>query len=111
MKRIILLSLFLTYSYAHSETFNYTSIQSIEGFDGIFNLTNQNDENRKLRLDCQSFFHKLDFYNKQDQMLFENYISFGECEYLFDNFNKCLKNEKIKCVDTEDIFNESCQCD
>ncbi len=100
----------LTYSSAHSETFNYTSMKLVEGFDGIFILSNPKDVSRKLRLDCQSFFHKLDFYDKQNNMIHENFISFGECEYLYENFSTCIAQEKTKCVDTEDIFNKDCKC-
>lgn len=110
MKRYILLTLLLTYSTAQAETFNYTNINNVEGFDGIFILSNSNDHSRQLRLDCQSFFHKFDFYDGTNNMLFENFISFGECEYLYENINACLKQEKTKCVDTEDIFNEDCNC-
>lgn len=86
-------------------------MKSLEGFDGIFNLTDPQNTAHSVRLDCQSFFHKLDFYDAKGLIKIENYISFGECEYLYENFTKCLTTEKIKCVDSEDIFSTDCKCE
>jgi len=110
MKKYILLIILFMYSHAYTETFNYTVMENVEGFDGIFILSNPNDDARKLQLDCQSFFHKLDIHDKNNNLLSENFISFGECEFLFENFNSCLNQDKIKCVDTEDMFNLDCEC-
>lgn len=85
-------------------------MKNMSGFDGIFILTNGSSNQGEVHLDCQSYFQKLDFYDEKSQLLFENYISLSECEYLYKNFSNCLQKEKIKCIDSDDIFNENCQC-
>ena len=110
MKKIILLTTLLIQSYSHAETFQYDSISNFEDFDGIFILSNTHDDSRKIKLDCQSYFQKVDIFDRQNTMLSENYITYGECEYLYKTITECLETENSKCVDSEDIFNSSCKC-
>lgn len=94
-----------------ASTFEYTKLETFEDFDAVFVLSNEQNNNQTVKLDCQSYFHKLDVLDKQGAILEENFISFGECEYMYDNITQCLHDEKSKCIDSEDIFNTSCSCD
>lgn len=100
----------MSYSYSWANSFNYNHIETFSDFDAIFVLTNTLDNSQYAKLDCQSFFHKFDIYTKENKIISENYISFGECEYLYKNINKCLNHEKIKCINSEALFNLDCQC-
>lgn len=112
MKKILLILTILTYgSIVSSNEYLYDSMDTLEDFDAVFIISGKkgyNDDYAKL--DCQSYFHKFDFFNSSNQLTHENYISFGECEYLYKNFKSCMQKEGIKCVDTEDIFSQNCQC-
>ena len=93
-----------------ASTFEYTKLETYEDFDAVFVLSNDQNNKQTVKLDCQSYFHKLDVLDNQGSVLQENFISFGECEYIYKNITQCLKKEKIKCIDSEDIFNTSCNC-
>ena len=110
MKKILLLSI-ITYSFSvSSDVINFNQMKNIEDFEGVFVISNTFSKQEYAKLDCQSYFHKFDIYNTKDQVVQENYISFGECEYLYNNFATCIKDEGIKCLDTEDIFDQDCKC-
>lgn len=110
MKRYILLTLLIIGQTVYANTYEYTQMNSMDGFEAMFELINPNSKSHSVILDCQSFFHKLDFYDSSGQLTEENYITFGECEYLYENFNKCLQTEKVKCIDNQDLFNPDCIC-
>lgn len=111
MKKNILLLTIFTYNLAFAETFSFDQFAKYQDFDAMFMLTKQNDLSVKVKLDCQSYFHKVDILDSTNNILSENYISIGECEYLYNNFTRCIATEQIKCIDTDDIFNESCKCE
>lgn len=109
MKKLILLCTFLSLNISVAKTYNVDHIKNLSDFYGVFILTSKS-QSEKIKLDCQSYFQKLDFLDANDNIIFENYITYGECEYLYENFNQCLSTEKAKCVDSEDIFNQDCSC-
>lgn len=61
-------------------------------------------------IDCQSFFQKADFYNAKSSLLSENYISVHECTEIYANIKSCLKQSKIKCLDSNYLFDTGCEC-
>lgn len=111
MKRFILLITIFIYNISFAETYNYTELKNYEDFYGIFILSDKNHPDTKVKLDCQSYFHKMDILDSQNNILVENYITFGECEALYYNYKNCIQSEKIKCIDSENIFNEDCKCE
>jgi hypothetical protein len=63
------------------------------------------------QLDCQSFFKKFDFFDQKDRPLAENYITMSECEYIYTNIEQCIAKNSVKCIDSDNIFNTSCDCE
>ena len=85
-------------------------ITVMQGFDIRFKLDHSAQSEEYIILDCQSFFQKFDFYNKQNNLLFENYITINECEFLYQKTISCLKEHKRKCFNSDDIFSQDCEC-
>lgn len=107
MKKIISL-MTLSCSLAFGIQMNITSIQAIEDFDARFLLTSS-QENQSVVLDCQSFFQKIDFF-VDDEIQSENFISINECEWLFDKTRACLRRNREVCLDSDDLWSDSCKC-
>lgn len=82
----------------------------VPDYDANFYLKHSQNQSFYFNLDCQSYFNKIDLYNSAGDLVIENYISTGECYYLWENINECIAKEGGKCLDTEDVFNPSCQC-
>lgn len=94
-----------------SGEFQFDNMDNFEDFDGMFLITGQGSgQNEYAKLDCQSYFHKFDLYDSNNNLKHENYISFGECEYLYKNFKSCLNKQGSKCVNSDDIFDQNCDC-
>lgn len=111
MKKILLPTLCLLYSIStNALQLNIKSMDNYESFEAMFVLTDPAKLSAYAFLDCQSYFQKFDFKNKDGKIIHENYITINECEYLFDNIRSCLKNHQNKCVSSEDIFNQDCNC-
>lgn len=108
MKLILILLLISPGIFARK--FQITTLDSVNGMDLKFHLYDNTQLNDYAFLDCQSFFHKFDIYNKSEQLEFENYISISECRKIFDITLACLDKDGIKCVDTENIFSQDCHC-
>jgi hypothetical protein len=110
MKNILLFTLITYGSSVSSSELNFDQIKNVQDFEGVFLISNTTGTKEYAKLDCQSYFHKFDVYNAKDQVSHENFISFGECEYIYKSFQSCIKKEGIKCLDTDDIFNQDCKC-
>ncbi len=107
LKYLILLLLPITS--LNAEEYIFDEIHVRPGFEINFQLlSNSNDFVGELS--CQSFIQKLDIFDQNYVLLNENYISIKECEDLFININKCFEQNKSKCINTEDIFSKSCNC-
>jgi hypothetical protein len=109
MKKFILLLVIFTSLGTNAARINLHKMTVVEDYDGVFTLSSH-EHQKSARLDCQSFIHKLDFFNEHNQLTHENYISTKECEDIYHNINNCLGLEQIKCFDTQDIFSLDCQC-
>ena len=108
MKKYILLVLVLLPS-AFAYQFKIVSSKVVPNYDINFELelTNASEYGR---LDCQSFFKKLDFFSSDNQLISENYISIDECEYIYNNIQSCIAQNSTKCIEEGDILNTSCKC-
>jgi hypothetical protein len=84
-------------------------VKLIEGFATNYELTSKS-HNKKINLDCQSFFHKFDIYN-DSQLISERYITESECKVLETKVNVCLKEKQKVCFNEDDIYQSSCKCD
>jgi len=93
-----------------ADEFTYNKISRHIDFESMFKISSDQDLSNHAILDCQSFFQKMDFKDKDGQLIFENVISINECEYLYDNITACIKESKTKCIDSDDLYNESCEC-
>lgn len=67
------------------------------------------ESKKSVVLDCQSFFHKLDFYHK-DRLIKEFYIDQGECHFIYSNTKQCFSKKGHYCFDSKDIFKKDCHC-
>ena len=108
MKKLILLMMLANTALAYQ--LNITQMTKYPNYEVNFKLTGQ-DIPYYAQLNCQSFFQKFDVYSKDHKLLNENYISIGECEYIYNNLSQCLATHKTKCIDTADLFNPSCSCE
>lgn len=78
--------------------------------NGVWTLDNTKDPSLSARLDCMSFFHKLDFiYNPTGDVL-EQVLSASECEYMFNKISSCIDSEGYVCIETDDVFQDNCFC-
>lgn len=109
MKKLILLTLILS-SQAMAISLEVSKMNLEEDFQLKFKLSSDNQKDGHAILDCQSYFQKIDFYDKDDKIVSDNVISIGECEYIHDVIAQCLAANKDKCLDSEDVFNDSCEC-
>ncbi len=101
----------LLFSYnAMAYHFEFNNISVVPEFDINFTLNSDEHDKYYANLNCQSFIKKFDFFDKNDQLIFENYISIGECEYLYQQTMQCLDNDIPKCFDPSDLFKASCDC-
>ena len=110
MKKTILLALFLSTS-VFATTLDITKMTLEENFELRFLLEGTTPNTGHIILDCQSYFQKVDFFDGAGTAISENVISINECEYLYDVVNKCLLQNKVKCFDTDHLFNDECGCD
>ena len=106
----MLFTLFIYGSIVSSSELNFNKMRNVQDFEGIFLLSDNTGSKEFAKLDCQSYFHKLDIFNSKNQLSHENFISFSECEYLYKNFKSCIKQVGVKCLDTNDIFDQNCKC-
>ena len=84
-------------------------IKPVSGYTAKFSLEDSTS-NDFVILDCQSFFQKADFHDRNGKLTSENFITIGECEYLFNITNTCLANGQVKCFDADYLFNDECPC-
>jgi hypothetical protein len=110
MKIILLLSIITYGSTVSSGELNFDQIKNVQDFEGVFVISDTANSKEYAKLDCQSYFHKFDIYDQKNQISHENFISFGECEYLYNNIQSCIQKKGIKCVDTDNIFDQNCEC-
>lgn len=106
--KMLIILLMLTSSLLSIET-EFDSMSNPE-LEAVWNLENSYDGTISAVLDCQSFFHKLDFYHNPSGEMAENFISFSECKNLYDKISTCIDEEGVVCLDTDDIFVDSCYC-
>lgn len=106
--KLIITLLFITPALFSIET-EYDQINQTE-LDAVWELENSNDGTVSAVLDCQSFFHKLDFVHNPSGEILENFLSFQECEDIYYKVTDCIKNEGYVCIETDDIHNIQCYC-
>ena len=109
MKKYYLLLLLFSLS-AFANTLNIEKMSTMSGFEIAFKLTPFNQTGGHIVLDCQSYFHKFDFYDQDNKLAFENYITIDECKDLFLNTKSCLSEQGKKCFDPNNIFDTNCGC-
>lgn len=111
MKKILLIMTLMSASMVSiSKELTLNEINPVEDFDAVFILSNSIDTQDYAKLDCQSYFQKLELYNSKDILQSENYITFGECEYIYKNFLQCMQSTGSKCINSQDILAEDCNC-
>lgn len=93
-----------------SETVTFEHLSKVEHFDLRFLGIDAEDGQKFIDIDCQSFLHKLDFY-QDGQLTFENYISERECAEILETFGACIEEEGFMCVDSKDIHKFYCECE
>jgi hypothetical protein len=108
MNKLLLLLVLMPSAFAHK--IEVSHIETFPDYDINFKL---NGKYNKFygQLDCQSFFKKFDFFDQTNQVLAENYITMSECEYIYSNIAQCITTTNVKCIDSDNIFNTSCDCD
>ncbi|MBT4792646.1 MAG: hypothetical protein HON90_13820 [Halobacteriovoraceae bacterium] len=86
------------------------SIESMPGLEANFTLKDTSDDSFSGNLNCQSFFKKLDLYDIHEQMVSENYLTMQECRFFYNSITKCIDSGQYKCIDFDNLFNNSCSC-
>lgn len=109
MIKILLTLLFSINTFGY--VINVNSIKVEPTFEIRFNLYSDQSTDASAVLDCQSFFKKIDFFDKKGLLVSENYITMGECEYLYEQTMSCLDKSLNKCLDSDYIFSDTCSCD
>ena len=109
MKKLLLLPLFLC-TIAFATTLEVEKMTPEENFELRFLLEGSRKSEGHVTLDCQSFFHKVDFFDSNGKITSENFISINECEYLHQQTVTCLEKAKKKCFDSEFLFYDGCDC-
>lgn len=102
-----LISFLLAFNALANTTIDKSTL--IEGFAKNYELTSSMHE-KKINLDCQSFFHKFDIYEK-NILVSEEFITQKECQILETKVDICLKKKKMVCFDNMDIYAASCECE
>lgn len=110
MIRYTFLLLVLLYSTAHAIKIDYNKMTPIEGYDARFIIEHEDSHNDYSILDCQSFIHKFDSYDKYDQLKKEVFIDINECESLYFKIDDCIQNSGSVCIDTDNLEDNSCNC-
>lgn len=93
----------------NAKTVTIDTLEPYEFFDYRFISEDIGNPKKFIDLDCQSFLHKLDFY-ENDEIISENYVSVSECQYLFETFHSCIKEVGFMCVDSGNLFKSFCDC-
>lgn len=93
-----------------AQQYTFDTISTYPEFEVNFKLEQTSGDKYFGQLNCQGFFKKIDFYGKSGKLIDENYISLNECEYLYNNITQCFSEKKSKCIDINDIFDQSCSC-
>lgn len=104
----ISLNLFLNFT-AFSVQRSFDHFERLKGFDYMFMLVKEDHDYFGI-LDCQSYFNKLELYDEKSEIEEDQVIYRYECEYLFRKIDRCLLNKKRVCLDTDDLWLESCEC-
>ena len=108
MKFCIILLCFLSLEvFAFKIEFNKIELE--QQWDAKFLLSSSKHKAEGI-LDCQSFFNKLDFYSASGQLISENFVFPDECEEIYSRTIYCLENYGSQCFDSQNIFNNSCDC-
>ena len=107
MKKILILLLISSSAFAGLE---YDQIETHPDFEVKFLLSSQNNHQNKVVLDCQSFLHKLEFYDASDSLYAEKFIDIYQCEEIYLNVMNCFDRGEVKCIDENDILNPNCTC-
>lgn len=110
MKKLILLPLLIVCA-ANAAKLEVDQMSLQENYELKFILLANKPNTGHIELDCQSFFKKVDFFDQYGKMLSENFISINECEYLYEQTYSCLQKNKVKCISTEFLFRDSCNCE
>lgn len=95
---------------AYAFQYSYDQMEKVDEFDSIFKIIDTKSDANYTKLDCQSFIQKLDTFDKNDQQVYENYITINECEDLYFKFTRCIKDKGNICIDHDDIFKYECDC-
>lgn len=106
--KMLLILLLLTSSLFSIET-EFDQITNSD-LDAVWNLANTKDPSLTARLDCMSFFHKLDFIYTPTGDVLENVISSPECEYMYNKISQCIDKEGYVCIETDNLFQDNCFC-
>jgi hypothetical protein len=106
--KVMVVSLILLPAYGFQ--YNYNEINKVDQYDALFKITNSSSQSNYTKLDCQSFIQKLDTYDKNDQRVYENFITVNECEDLYFKFTRCIEDNGKLCIDNNNIFKFECDC-
>ncbi len=106
--KVMVVSLILLPAYGFQ--YSYDHMVKVDQYDSIFKITQTSSNANYTKLDCQSFIQKLDTFDKNDQRVYENYITINECEDLYFKFTRCLQDKGNVCIDNDDIFKYECEC-
>jgi len=106
--KLIITLLFITPALFSVET-EFNELLNTE-LDAVWELENTNDGTVSAVLDCQSFFHKLDFYHNPSGEMIENFLTTHECQELYYKVTDCLQSQGSICLETDDIFKNQCDC-
>lgn len=107
--KYILLIIFFTLP-VQALQFEFNQIENLDGNYGMFKLTHSKDDINFAILDCQSYFQKIDFKKVPNINLAENYITMDECESIYGNIKWCFEQNKNKCLDSDAVLLQSCEC-
>ena len=110
-KLLIMLTLSTCLFPALAFQYPFNNMKLVEDYDGKYLINNTKSDKNYSVLDCQSFIHKIDIYDKEKNIIHENFIDVQECEELYFKIMGCIKDEGSVCIDGQNIFQADCACD
>lgn len=112
MRRIFITLLLSMTTNVFAAEYRIDQFELRDGFDFSFILSHSKDKQYFINIDCQSFFQKMDFYQRQkgkDMLVKEYFITINECENIMQATDQCLKETGLACFNTDEEY-FGCEC-
>ena len=90
--------------------YKYQTMKQIPGYEAKFILGTSQANKTYGILDCQSFIQKIDIYKTTGEKISDAPITYAECEGLYKKYTRCIEDKGSICINTQNIFSNSCYC-